>query len=37
VGIELLDHVVVASGGFCSMADRLHGAPWEEPDGGQSP
>ncbi len=26
VGIELLDHVVIASGGYCSMADRLHGA-----------
>lgn len=27
VGIELLDHVVIASGGYCSMADRLHGKP----------
>ncbi len=26
VGIELLDHVVIASGGYSSMADRLHGA-----------
>ncbi len=25
IGIELLDHVVIASGGYCSMADRLHG------------
>ncbi len=25
VGIELLDHVVIASAGYCSMADRLHG------------
>ncbi len=24
VGIELLDHIVIAAGGFCSMADRLH-------------
>jgi DNA repair protein RadC len=24
VGIELLDHVVIATGGYCSMADRLH-------------
>ena len=27
VGIELLDHIVVASGGYSSMADRLHGVP----------
>lgn len=25
IGIELLDHVVIASGGYCSMADMLHG------------
>lgn len=25
VGIELLDHVVIANGGYCSMADRLLG------------
>lgn len=25
VGIELLDHIVIASGGFASMAERLHG------------
>lgn len=25
VGIELLDHIVIAAGGFCSMAERLHG------------
>lgn len=27
VGIELLDHIVIASGGYCSMADMLHGGP----------
>jgi len=30
VGIELLDHVVVAAGGYRSMADQLHGRELDE-------
>ena len=33
IGIELLDHVVIASGGYCSMADVLHGS-LVDPGGG---
>jgi DNA repair protein RadC len=33
VGIELLDHVVIASGGYCSMADRLHGGLLSQEEG----
>ncbi|MCP4449310.1 MAG: DNA repair protein RadC [Myxococcales bacterium] len=32
VGIELLDHVVVASGGYSSMADRLHTGIVDDPE-----
>tara|TARA_R110002096_G_scaffold44524_9_gene119873 strand:- start:26654 stop:27418 length:765 start_codon:yes stop_codon:yes gene_type:complete len=32
VGIELLDHVIVASGGYTSMADQLHIGALEDPD-----
>lgn len=34
VGIELLDHVVIANGGYCSMADRLHGTRLEQEEEG---
>ncbi len=32
VGIELLDHVVVATGGYSSMADQLHAQAVDDPD-----
>jgi len=35
VGIELLDHVIVAQGGYTSMADQLHTGVLDDLEGGE--
>ena len=35
VGIELLDHVIVAQGGYTSMADQLHTGALDDLEGGE--